>query len=192
MKRSNFIQNICFGLGTLLVGTRLNLKANAQVKDNTSRQIIKSHIGMIVQSTTLDTMDKVIQVYGGSKWISHSGYVLRGATSGVVPNEAKKTSGEDEHTLTIQEMPSHTHIQNAHNHVVRNSSGANTLAGGGPVGADGNSWCFADVPDGASAQGQSGIFYAWATTATNQNTGGSKAHNNIPNYKSIYIWERTE
>ena len=29
-----------------------------------------------------------------------------------------------------------------------------------------------------------------ATNNAMNNTGGSQPHNNIPNYKSVYIWER--
>lgn len=32
-----------------------------------------SHVGMIIQSTTLDTMQKVIAVYGGTEWQQHEG-----------------------------------------------------------------------------------------------------------------------
>jgi microcystin-dependent protein len=77
---------------------------------------VTSHIGMIIHTTTLDTEAKVKEIYGGTTWIQHSGYMLRGATSGVIANSAVKTDGEDTHILTVDEMPSHTHIQNSHNH----------------------------------------------------------------------------
>ena len=79
--------------------------------------IIQSYVGMIIHSTTLNTEAKVKEVYGtNTSWILHSGYVLRGASSGVVANSAVKTDGEDTHTLIVEEMPSHTHIQDSHNH----------------------------------------------------------------------------
>lgn len=42
-------------------------------------------------------------------------------------NTVKKTGGEKSHTLTVQEMPTHTHAQNAHNHTGSSgSAGAHT------------------------------------------------------------------
>ena len=93
------------------------------IKDNSARnditslanrvsnleQATYSHVGMIIHSTTLNTEDKVKAIYGGTKWIQHSGYFLRGARSGVVANSATKSGGEDTHTLTESEMPKHKH-----------------------------------------------------------------------------------
>ena len=64
---------------------------------------------MIIHTTTLDTEAKVKAIYGGTTWIQHSGYELRGATSGVVANSAVKTGGNDSVTLTSEQMPSHRH-----------------------------------------------------------------------------------
>ena len=32
---------------------------------------------------------------------------------------------------------------------------------------------------------------AMSTTATNQNTGGSASHNNMPPYLVVFMWKRT-
>ena len=144
-----------------------------------------SFVGMIVHSTTLDTQDKVKKVYGGTTWIQHSGYFLRGASSGVVANSAAITGGEDTHTLTVDEMPSHTHTQNAHNHALYVSWEDSTHSHAGS--ASRNSVAEAPNP-------YDGVHTSRTTadkTATNQNTGGGQAHNNVPSYKSVYIWERT-
>ena len=117
---------------------------------------------MVIESTTLDTMDKVIEIYGGTTWIQHTGYVLRGASSGVVANSATKTGGEDSHVLTINEIPSHSHYS--------------LIDVGQP-----QNWYLAI----GSNQNYSKKFGQTGTA------GGGKAHNNIPNYKSVYIWERT-
>lgn len=42
---------------------------------------IKSHVGMIIHSTTLDTEEKVIELYGGKKWERIIGRFLLGADS---------------------------------------------------------------------------------------------------------------
>ena len=141
----------------------------------------RSYVGMIIHSTTLDTMEKVKAFYGGITWIRHSGYFLRGASSGVVANSATSTGGADTVTLTVQQMPSHTHVQNAHQH----KYGATYQDIG-----TGSSTHYTVLKTKNVDTGQ-GDYWTAATTATNQNTGGGQAHNNVPLYKSVYIWERT-
>ena len=91
--------------------------------------------------------------------------------------------GEATHTLTTNEMPSHTHTQDAHSHkqgnstVVYNSSGSQHLYGSGSGTV-------------VSLNTNVGINTNNAT-ATNQNTGGGQAHNNMPPYMSVYMWKRT-
>lgn len=127
-----------------------------------------SHVGMIIHTTTLDTMDKVVSVYGGTTWIQHSGYMLYGATSNVVANSAVKTGGETAHTLTVNELPSHTH--------------------GNP--ADGAFLINKSVTSGAAFSFAAGSYTRASATATGA-TGSGAAHNNMPPYKNVYIWERT-
>ena len=173
MKRNTFIKGIFVGVGTFLFGSTTKIKAKANVKDNlkvTSQ--ITSHVGMVIHSTTLDTMNKVIQVYGGEKWIQHIDYMLRGAASDVSANNAQFDGGEDIHTLTVNEMPSHTHRQTDGywNCDVIPIIGGRNNAISGP-------W---DYANGRSIYDNTGA------------TGGGAAHNNVPRYKSVYIWERTK
>ena len=136
-----------------------------------------SHVGMIIHSTTLNTMAKVVAEYGGTTWIQHSGYMLYGAVSNVVANSAVKTGGETTHTLTKDEMPAHTHTQDQHRHALGRR---NVYTASGSA--------VAVVTYGGGTANDS---YSGYTTATNQNTGGGQAHNNMPPYKNVYIWERT-
>lgn len=82
-----------------------------------------------------------------------------------------QVTGSKTETITIAQLPSHTHIQNAHDHnggrpalyVAANAPGTAVTSAGGPA---------------------FGFRYntttpAPATTATNQNTGGGDDHNNI-------------
>jgi len=55
---------------------------------------------------------------------------------------------------------------------------------GGQSSGDSSSWRFTDVPDGPSANGQSGKFYGWYE-------GGDMPHNNMMPYTVVKRWHRT-
>lgn len=75
------------------------------------------------------------------------------------------SGGNQRHTLTTSEMPSHTHIQNSHPHTFNYTQGGGNYAAG-PYGL------VVDMSGGNSKTTSS-------VTATNQNTGGDIAHNNV-------------
>ena len=141
----------------------------------------RSYVGMIIHSTTLNTADKVKAFYGGTTWIQHSGYVLRGATSGVTANSATKTGGADSVTLSVNQMPSHSHTHNAHQH----KYGATYQYMG-----DGSGTGYTVLKTKNADTGQ-GDYYTTSATTSEQAKGGSTAVSTLPNYKSVYIWERT-
>lgn len=120
---------------------------------------------MIVQSTTLDTEAKVIAIYGGTSWSKIEGRVLvgEGTLDSTHSYTINATGGEPEHTLTVNEMPSH-------NHAISSISVA-------PVRADGGS--------------NTAVWNLGYNNPSTSNTGGSKAHNIMQPYKVVYIWERT-
>lgn len=84
-----------------------------------------------------------------------------GQGSGLSNRTIGQSLGEENHLLTEAEMPSHTHIQNAHSHTYSLGSGA---AGGNP---------------GSGTGVASNTYGTSSTTATNQNTGGGQTHNNM-------------
>ena len=88
------------------------------------------------------------------------------------------TGGEATHTLTKDEMPSHTHTQNAHSH---NTGYRDKYA------INGNARSLLQY--GATAS--EGNVATNSVTATNQNTGGGQAHNNMPPYLAVNVWKRT-
>lgn len=121
----------------------------------------QSHVGMIIHSTTLDTEAKVIAQYGGIQWQKIEGVFLLGQSAA---HAIGSTGGEETHTLTVNEIPPHSHSFNA---------GATCFADGGTN----------DVSQVAGSRN-----YQYLAIG---NTGGGQAHNNMPPYKTVYIWERT-
>lgn len=73
------------------------------------------------------------------------------------------TGGEEAHTLTVSEIPSHSHFVNIY------SQDSGSTSGG-----------FVNYKNTVSG----------SQYMANAN-GGSKPHNNMPPYTAVYIWERT-
>lgn len=115
----------------------------------------------------------------GGRWESYGqGEVLVGYKStdtdfSTIGNEG----GAKTVTLTVDQMPKHTHTQNPHGHRMRynNNTASGTATDGGN--STGSKWKAAGT-------------WIENTTATNQNTGGDQPHNNMPPYIVVYMWRR--
>lgn len=128
---------------------------------------------------------------------------------------AEETGGAKTVTLTEQQIPSHTHLQNAHTHVqdahthvqdshnhTQNSFAPRIINSGtaGTVGVQGasaasnagasNSATTA-TNQAATATNQNATAVNQNATAVNQSTGGGSAHSNMPPYITVYFWKRT-
>lgn len=114
------------------------------------------------------------------------------------------TGGEATHTLTENEMPSHTHIQNSHNHTQNSHNHTqnahnHALTGSKSVGiqeGDKLRVGYGSKSGGKNTNNTTATNKATtatnkSATATNQNTGGGQAHNNMPPYLTVYMWKRT-
>ena len=153
-------------------------------------------IYMSVNSTSPATL------FGGT-WSKIEGAFLLASgrveigTDTYIEFENGDTGGEAIHTLTTNEMPSHTHTQDSHNHtqnshshrlnnsaIVYNSSSSGQIPNGTAKKYTTNSGN--DVgTDGTTATNK-------PATATNQNTGGGQQHNNMPPYLAVNVWKRID
>lgn len=116
-----------------------------------------------IGSIYMNVADINPSTYFGGTWVKIEDAFLFGASS---IHPAGETGGEETHTLTINEMPSH-------NHSFKGS---------------------ADLSAQQYASGTARWPIRYITTATQaylNNTGGNQAHNNMPPYLAVYIWKRT-
>ena len=135
-----------------------------------------AEVGALVKSDLLNMVYPVGSIYMsvnnvspasflGGTWEQIQGRFLL-ASSESYP--AGSTGGEATHTLTVSEMPSHNHTLNASYSSAGSSSSVERKM---LAGDDNNAW-------------------VWNYSVTN-NTGDGAAHNNMPPYLVVYMWQRT-
>ena len=113
-------------------------------------------------------------LFGGTWEVFGKGQTLVGIdTSQTEFETVGKTGGEKTHTLTINEMPSHTHdISNGPYQIYTEWIGS------------GEGSTFRSTPHMQSPNPRNPIVAS--------NTGGSQAHNNLQPYITVYMWRRTK
>lgn len=145
----------------------------------------------------------------GGEWESYAqGRTIIGTGSSDLSFVIGETGGESIHTLIESEMPSHTHTQNGHKHDNSISIGEHdhTTYIKTRTSKAGISNDYGSTGDHVCGQiNGSKTYINWAktdpttpeysinnamATATNNNTGGSQPHNNLPPYIVTYIWRR--
>lgn len=118
-------------------------------------------------------------VIGGGVWEKIYNRFLLGADS---EHPAGSTGGEEKHTLTVSEMPSHNHQVSKNVFMISNPSGAFAI----------NDKSF----DALAATDNASTSYGTSCTSDQKlsilaNNGSSQAHNNVPQYRAVNIWRRT-
>lgn len=135
--------------------------AFTSVTDLTKQLFLLMHrVGDIIFSTSDENPSTI---YGGT-WVAWGkGQVPVGVdTSDSDFNTVEKTGGEKEHTLTVDEMPSHKHDFGQQ---------------------------FTGMPVSSGNYGY--YMIAGTQTDVIKNTGGNQPHNNLQPYITCYMWKRT-
>lgn len=120
------------------------------------------------------------EVFGGTWEQVKDRFLLARGDTYPLPDEHggdMLTGGEAEHILTEDEMPSHTHEQEEHYHKMYGQY----RSGSGSQSAMANSGSNNSAVDR----------YTDSRVAVNKNTGGGQAHNNMPPYLVVNVWQRT-
>lgn len=112
-----------------------------------------------VGSVYISTVGTSPKTLFGGEWEQILGRFLLGANDTYA---AGSMGGEAAHTLTVEEMPEHTH---------RFGYVTEAVAAGDR---------YARIDSGRTN----------ASASFNESTGGGKAHNNMPPYLSVYMWKR--
>ena len=126
-----------------------------------AKTLEKYPIGSIYLSTENTNPSKMI----GGEWKQLKDSFLLGAGD---TYKAGTAGGEATHTLTVDEMPSHTHTLTPYSLYLLGGSSVSGLGSGG-----------------------SGTYY-WTdgSKVNSKSTGGNQAHNNMPPYLVVYMWQR--
>jgi len=143
---------------------------DAQLKTNADAAVgAQLPVGSLYFNATDNTDPATLLGYG--TWTAFGqGRVILGVGTGTDSNAEDQTfaqgdtGGEYDHTLTVSEMPAHTH-----NAPVRSTATQETSPGN-------------DVPQ---------LDPTFATNNATSSTGGDGAHNNLQPYIAVNIWQRT-
>ena len=111
-----------------------------------------------------ESADNPHEILGGGVWQKLEGRFLLGANASY---SVGSEGGEAMHTLTVNEMPSHSHLQ-----YVTANPGTGTY----------------DTREDYVEDAEKLSTYSHVQTGE---TGGGSSHNNMPPYRAVNIWRRT-
>lgn len=176
----------------------------AAFADNTAGLIAPAHVRDLVESaaslawpvgsifTSVADTDPALLLGFGTWEPLAAGRVLIGLDAAQPEFDTLgETGGAKEVTLTVAQMPGHTHTQdphthaqNPHGHVQRvNSATTGALSGYAPDTSTSTPATSGYSTVDATAINQS-------ATAVNQSTGGGQPHTNLPPYLIVRFWKR--
>lgn len=155
---------------------------NIYAKSGSYKTVANTLLEMVypVGSVYISTKNTSPATFLGGTWTTINGRFLLGlgsntantttaygslAAGAINRTTAKELGGEVSHTLTTTEMPKHTHTR-----IVRVGASAGSYYGYPPSSSN-----------SGTESNQGGV----------SEVGGSGAHNNMPPYIAVYMWERT-
>lgn len=165
-----------------ITANTINSNSSSGIIDNTTICNLIYPVGSIYMSVNATSP----QTLFGGTWQAISGYYLYAGTGGTTAGSntsdgpstntsggpstntsgGPSTNASGSTAITIAQMPSHTHIQNAHNHAQHSDTWMNVTPRDSFVGHT----------SGFNAQAGVSTYYTANATATNQNTGGGQGH----------------
>lgn len=137
-----------------------------------------------IYTSIIDTNPSIL--FGGM-WERIEGKFLFAADSTYT---AGTTGGEIEHTITVDELPTHSHnattsTNGAHSHQIGTDKDVSYSAGGA-------CWSVHNTSSGAAyVNGYTSSSGNHSHTLTTDDVGGNLPHNNMPPFISVYMWVRT-
>lgn len=153
--------------------TKDALVTNAQIVD------LIYPVGSIYMSTNATSP---ATLFGGTWERIQDRFLLAAGTK----YAAGKRDGEATHTLTEEELPSHTHGSKSLTGTFRNMQWYNGTSSG--IVSQGENKANKTPPNGNK---EGAATFTIDATHEHNSVGGNKPHNNMPPYLAVYVWKRT-
>ena len=179
------------GSGDISINTMVSQATNADTVDGYHASDLLDKIYPVGSIYMSMSATNPATLFGVGTWQRISqGRMLLGADDSTY--KAGATGGEATHTLTVNEMPAHSHTGTTSTNGEHSHSASWLYAWSGSDTWNYFAKSYSDNP-GTASGGSFTIGNAGNHdhTFTTNNTGGGAAHNNMPPYLVCYIWQRT-